>query len=210
MIEKIEKIKSCIKELFKDDFTGHDYLHSIRVYKNALNIAKYYDCNIELISLASLLHDVDDHKLFNTIDYFNARTILTEMRYSNEVIEKVINIIKTVSFKGKDSEKPTTIEGKIVQDADRLDALGAIGIARTFAFGGSHNRPIYDPNIKPKLNMSFEEYKNIKNPTINHFYEKLFLLKDLMNTKEAYEIALEREEFMKLFVKQFYSEVDDN
>lgn len=208
MMDNIDKIKEYIFDLFKNDFTGHDYYHSIRVYNNAMKISKKYNCDIELISIASLLHDVDDVKLFNTTNYENARFILEKLNYQNDFIEKAIKIIKDVSFKGKDSVIPETIEGQIVQDADRLDAIGAIGIARTFAFGGSHNRPIYDPNVMPRVNMSSEEYRNSNNPTINHFYEKLFLLKDLMNTKEAYEIAKQRDEFMKNFVEEFYKEIN--
>ena len=202
----MDKIKEYIKELFKDDYSGHDYFHSIRVYNNALLISKNIDCDIRLVSVASLLHDVDDVKLFKSVNYENARKILTNLNYDEEFIEKVINIIKDVSFKGKDSVIPDTIEGKIVQDADRLDAIGAIGIARTFAFGGNHNRVIYDPEIEPSLNMNEKEYRSINNPTINHFYEKLLLLKDMMNLDVSKEIASHRHKFMEDYLNEFYDE----
>ena len=172
----MEKIKEFVKDLLAKEYSGHDYYHCIRVYNNAMLICKDMDCDKQLVSVASLLHDVDDAKLFDSKDYDNARKILNDLNYEKDFIEKVINIIKDVSFKGKDSVIPCSLEGKIVQDADRLDAIGAIGIARTFAYGGNHNRLIYDPSIKPNLNMDYNQYKNANNPTINHFYEKLLIL----------------------------------
>ena len=204
----MEKIKEYVKELLAKEYSGHDYYHCIRVYNNAMLICKDMDCDKQLVSVASLLHDVDDAKLFDSKDYDNARKILNDLNYEKDFIEKVINIIKDVSFKGKDSVIPSSLEGKIVQDADRLDAIGAIGIARTFAYGGNHNRLIYDPSIKPNLNMDYNQYKNANNPTINHFYEKLLLLKDMMNLEKSKQIAIHRHKFMEEYLKEFYDEWD--
>lgn len=206
----MEKIKEFVKELLAKEYSGHDYYHCIRVYNNAMLICKDMDCDKQLVSVASLLHDVDDAKLFDSKDYDNARKILNDLNYEKDFIEKVINIIKDVSFKGKDSVIPSSLEGKIVQDADRLDAIGAIGIARTFAYGGNHNRLIYDPSIKPNLNMDYNQYKNANNPTINHFYEKLLLLKDMMNLEKSKQIAIHRHKFMEEYLKEFYDEWDGN
>ena len=206
----MEKIKEYVKELLEKEYSGHDYYHCIRVYNNATLICKDMDCDKQLVSVASLLHDVDDAKLFDSKDYDNARKILNDLNYEKDFIEKVINIIKDVSFKGKDSVIPSSLEGKIVQDADRLDAIGAIGIARTFAYGGNHNRLIYDPSIKPNLNMDYNQYKNSNNPTINHFYEKLLLLKDMMNLEKSKQIAIHRHKFMEEYLKEFYDEWDGN
>ena len=204
----MEKIKEFVKDLLAKEYSGHDYYHCIRVYNNAMLICKDMDCDKQLVSVASLLHDVDDAKLFDSKDYDNARKILNDLNYKKDFIEKVINIIKDVSFKGKDSVIPSSLEGKIVQDADRLDAIGAIGIARTFAYGGNHNRLIYDPSIKPNLNMDYNQYKNANNPTINHFYEKLLLLKDMMNLEKSKQIAIHRHKFMEEYLKEFYDEWD--
>jgi len=206
----MEKIKEYVKDLLAKEYSGHDYYHCIRVYNNAMLICKDMDCDKQLVSVASLLHDVDDAKLFDSKDYDNARKILNDLNYEKDFIEKVINIIQDVSFKGKDSVIPSSLEGKIVQDADRLDAIGAIGIARTFAYGGNHNRLIYDPSIKPNLNMDYNQYKNANNPTINHFYEKLLLLKDMMNLEKSKQIAIHRHKFMEEYLKEFYNEWDGN
>jgi len=206
----MEKIKEYVKDLLAKEYSGHDYYHCIRVYNNAMLICKDMDCDKQLVSVASLLHDVDDAKLFDSKDYDNARKILNDLNYEKDFIEKVINIIQDVSFKGKDSVIPSSLEGKIVQDADRLDAIGAIGIARTFAYGGNHNRLIYDPSIKPNLNMDYNQYKNANNPTINHFYEKLLLLKDMMNLEKSKQIAIHRHKFMEEYLKEFYDEWDGN
>jgi uncharacterized protein len=201
----MDKIKLRIQELFKGESSGHDYFHTLRVYNNACKIAQKEECNILLVQLAALLHDVDDIKIFNTKNYNNAKTILQEFKYNEQIINSVIKIISEISFKGKSTE-PTTIEGKIVQDADRLDAIGAIGIARAFTYGGNKNRELYNPDIKPRLNMTEEEYRSNNGTTINHFYEKLLLLEKYMNTDTAKVIAKERTEFMNNFLKQFYKE----
>ncbi|MCM1115004.1 MAG: HD domain-containing protein [Clostridium sp.] len=210
MEDKIEKVKGCLKELFKEEYSGHDYWHSIRVYNNAMKIAENESCDLLVTALVALLHDADDYKLFKTSDYSNARKILAVLNFDEAVIDNVINAISTVSFKGCNTEQSDTIEGKIVQDADRLDAIGALGIARAFAYGGSRNRQMHNPNIPPDLNMTEDEYKKSNSTTINHFYEKLFLLKDLMNTDSGRKIAEKRTEYMQEFIDTFYNEWDGN
>lgn len=204
----MERIIKRVKEIFQNEFSGHDYFHTLRVYEMAKRIAEKEDANIEVVILASLLHDVDDFKLSpNTYENKdNARFILKENNIPSDLIEVVCKIIDQVSFKGIDSVIPDTIEGKIVQDADRLDAIGAIGIARAFAYGGNHNRVMYNPEELPKLNMNEIEYRNHVSTTINHFYEKLFTLKDLMNTKTAKNIAETREKYMKEYIDRFIDE----
>lgn len=199
-----------VKQKLENAEAGHDWFHIERVYKNALLIAEGEDCDLMVVKLGALLHDIADSK-FNdgdeTIGPKTAREFLQSQNASEEVITKVINIIEHISFKGGNFEKLfTSKELEIVQDADRLDAIGAIGIARTFNYGGFKNRPLYNPNITPKLNMTQEEYKKSEAPTINHFYEKLLLLKDKMNTETGKRIAQERHHFMELFLSQFYAE----
>ncbi len=203
----IENAFDYIKELFSKDYSGHDYYHSIRVYKNAVNIAQEEGGNLLLIKLAALLHDVDDRKLFDTSDRLdNARRFLQDNEVDEVMIGVICEMIKSVSFKGKESVIPTCIEGKIVQDADRLDALGAIGIARTFAYGGHKGRPIYNPSEKPIEDMTAEEYQNHESNSINHFYEKLLQLKDLMNTETARVMAQKRHTFMEQYLDEFLCE----
>jgi uncharacterized protein len=191
---------------------GHDWFHIERVYKNALLIAKEEDCDLTVVKLAALLHDIADSKFHGGDESVGpkiAREFLESQNISEEIISHVIAIIENISFKGGNFEKTfASKELAIVQDADRLDAIGAIGIARTFNYGGFKNRPIYNPNIQPKLNMSKEEYKNSEAPTINHFYEKLLLLKDKMNTETGKKIAKKRHDFMVHFLAQFYAEWD--
>ena len=199
-----------VKQKLENAEAGHDWFHMERVYKNALLIAEGEECDIMVVKLGALLHDIADSK-FNdgdeTIGPKVAREFLESQKAPEETIVHVINIIENISFKGGNFEKKfTSKELEIVQDADRLDALGAIGIARTFNYGGFKNRSLYNPNIAPKLNMTKEEYKNSEAPTLNHFYEKLLLLKDKMNTKTGKRIALERHKFMELFLSQFYAE----
>jgi len=189
---------------------GHDWFHIERVYKNTLLLAKNENCNLLVCQLAALLHDIADSKFNNgdeSIGPETARNFLEKENVSHEIIEHVIQIIENISFKGGNFEKKfNSTELQVVQDADRLDAIGAIGIARTFNYGGFKNRTIYNPEIKPNLTMSKEAYKKSEAPTINHFYEKLLLLKDKMNTKTGKKIAEERHLFMENFLEQFYSE----
>ena len=206
----VENIKKEIKTLFAEDFSGHDYWHSERVYHNAMLILSKEQGDPRVVALASLLHDADDVKLFNSENYGNARKIMHKWHIDDVTINQVIEVIKTVSFKGKDTVTPNSIEGKIVQDADRLDAIGAVGIARVFAYGGSRQRAIYDPESTPKLEMTEDEYRNNKGTSIDHFYEKLFLLKDMMNTETAIKIAQKRDAFMREYIEQFYEEWNGN
>lgn len=201
-----------VKEKLKGAEAGHDWFHIERVYKNAMLIANEEVCDIQIVKLGSLLHDIADSK-FNhgdeTVGPKVARNFLESQNTSEKIIVHVVNIIKNISFKGGNFEnKFTSKELEIVQDADRLDAIGAIGIARTFNYGGFKNRQLYNPEIASKLYMSKEEYKNNEAPTINHFYEKLLMLKDKMNTKTGRKIAQERHKFMELFLSQFYAEWD--
>jgi uncharacterized protein len=201
-----------VKQKLENAEAGHDWFHIERVYKNALLIAQDEVCDIQIVKLGALLHDIADSK-FNdgdeTIGPKVARAFLESQKVSEEIIVHVLNIIENISFKGGNFEKKfKSIELEIVQDADRLDAIGAIGIARTFNYGGFKNRQLYNPEIAPKLNMSKEEYKKSEAPTINHFYEKLLLLKDKMNTKTGKQLAQERHKFMELFLSQFYAEWD--
>lgn len=206
-IQIVENAFAYLKDIFSKDCSGHDYYHSIRVYNNALNIAHKEGGNIFIIKLSALLHDVDDRKLFNTSNKLqHARKFLTENFVDESSIEEICKIIKSVSFKGTESAIPDTIEGKIVQDADRLDALGAIGIARTFAYGGYKGRPIYEPYEEPVENMTAEEYENHTSTSVNHFYEKLLKLKYLMNTDTAKSIAEIRHLYMEEFLNEFIIE----
>ncbi len=204
----IESTIAYVKEIFATDFSGHDFFHTMRVYKMATTIAMKENANLQIVQLAALLHDVDDRKLSPETCENKDRAVafMKLQNLAEEMIETIKQIIGEVSFMGKDSVVPKTLEGKCVQDADRLDALGAMGIARAFAYGGNHNRVMYDPEIKPALNMSKEEYQNHVSTTVNHFYEKLFLLKDMMNTDSAKAIAEHRERYMKEYIDEFMDE----
>ena len=200
-----------VKKQLENAEGGHDWFHIERVYKNAKVIAENeQNCDLEVIKLGALLHDIADSKFHNgdeTVGPKVAREFLEKENVAEETINHVVQIIENISFKGGNFEKKfISKELEIIQDADRLDALGAIGIARTFNYGGFKNRTIFNPNIAPKFNMSKEEYKNSDAPTINHFYEKLLLLKDKMNTASGKKIAEERHLFMEKFLSQFYAE----
>jgi uncharacterized protein len=201
-----------VKKQLEDAEGGHDWFHIERVFKNALLIAENEDCNVTVVKLGALLHDIADSKFHDgdeKIGPKTARIFLESQNVSEDIISHVIAIIENISFKGGNFEKKfNSKELEIVQDADRLDAIGAIGIARTFNYGGFKNRPLHNPNIQPNLNMSKEEYKNSESPTLNHFYEKLLLLKDKMNTETGKEIAQKRHDFMITFLAQFYAEWD--
>ena len=206
----MQKLIDCaleyVKRVFENDYSGHDYFHTYRVYKLAGRIAEAEGAEAELVRLAALLHDVDDRKLSPEThgNKDKARAFLRENGVDEERIEAICKMIGEVSFGS--GITPETLESKCVQDADRLDAIGAIGIGRAFAYGGSHSRPMYDPDVPPKMNMTREEYGRSKSTTINHFYEKLFLLKDLLNTETARQIAGQREAFMQAFVDEFMDE----
>ena len=186
--ELINRAIEYIRELFDGNAGGHDAAHSIRVYRNALQIAeKESACDLTVVSMAALLHDVDDHKLFDTENNDNARIFLERNAVPDDSIEEICFVINAVSFSRNRGKHPDTIEGKIVQDADRLDALGAIGIARTFAYGGEHGR-------------SIEE-------SVQHFYDKLLLIKDELNTVTAREIASKRHEFLEAYISELKDEL---
>ena len=201
-----------VKEQLKNAEGGHDWFHIERVYKNALLIAEGEDCDVTVVKLGALLHDIADSKFHNgdeSVGPKTARMFLEAQNVTEETILHVIAIIENISFKGGNFEQQfRSKELEIVQDADRLDALGAIGIARTFNYGGFKNRTLYNPEIAPKLFQSKEEYKKSDAPTINHFYEKLLLLKDKMNTDTGKKIAKKRHDFMVHFLAQFYAEWD--
>ena len=206
----IDKTIAFVKEKLDNAEGGHDWFHIERVYKNSILIAQEEDCDLTVVKLGALLHDIADSKFHDgdeTIGPKTARAFLESENVFEETINHVINIIENISFKGGNFEnKFSSKELEIVQDADRLDAIGAIGIARTFNYGGFKNRALYNPSIAPNLNMSKEEYKNSNSPTLNHFYEKLLLLKDKMNTETGKKIAETRHQYMENFLSQFYAE----
>ena len=183
----IEKAKEYVTELFRGNADGHDAGHSLRVFRNAMSIAEHYpDCDITAVALAALLHDADDYKLFRTENNANARTFLSREGVDPETADRICVAIESVSFSKNRGKRPETLEAMIVQDADRLDAIGAVGIARTFAYGGGHGRSVED--------------------SVRHFHEKLLLLKDLMNTEAAREAALKRHLFMEEFLRELENE----
>ena len=205
----IQKTSAYIKQEFSDDSSGHDWWHIYRVWKNAIAICEQERADRFTVELAALLHDLDDWKFNENEDETpnRAKAWMESCNVNSEMIEKVCEIIMHISYKGAQVEnKMKSLEGLIVQDADRLDAIGAIGIGRAFAYGGYKNRPMYDPERSNKMHASFEEYKNSKSDTINHFYEKLLLLKDMMNTGTAKRIAEQRHEVMLSFLSQFMNE----
>ncbi|WP_269224456.1 MULTISPECIES: HD domain-containing protein [Flavobacterium] len=208
----INKTILFVKEKLANAEGGHDWFHIQRVYKNALLIANGETCDLTIVKLGALLHDIADSKFHGgdeTLGSIIAREFLENEAVPEAIIEQVIQIIENVSFKGGKTAKTfSSIELDIVQDADRLDAIGAIGIARAFNYGGFKNRLLYDPQIAPNMHLSKEEYKNSQAPTINHFYEKLLLLKDKMNTATGQQIAKERHRYMQGFLAQFYAEWD--
>lgn len=206
----IERAIEYVKNVFESDFSGHDYFHTMRVFNIANTIAEKEGADLEIVGLSALLHDVDDRKLSpeTCANKDNARGFLKSNGVDDETIETICKIIGEIAYAGTDSVVPSTIEGKCVQDADRLDAIGAVGIARAFAYGGSHNRYMHNPDIQPKLNMTAEEYHKSNSTTINHFHEKLFNLKDMMSTDTAKAIAKSRDEYMKAFVDTFMAEWD--
>ncbi|MEL0455180.1 HD domain-containing protein [Flavobacteriaceae bacterium SZ-1-7] len=206
----INKTIAFVKETLADAEGGHDWFHTERVYNNSLLIAKSEHVDEFIVALGALLHDIADSKFHDgneTVGPKIAREFLFKLNVDSAVIEHVVNIIEHISFKGgNEAQTFKSAELDVIQDADRLDAIGAIGIARCFNYGGFKNRALYDPEIKPNLNMSKAEYKNSNAPTINHFYEKLLLLKDRMNTETGKRLAAKRHEFMEHYLEQFYKE----
>lgn len=199
-----------VKKALEGAEGGHDWFHIERVWKNAKHIAAAEGGDLTVIELGALLHDIADSKFHDgdeTVGPRKAREWMESLSLPEETISHVVSIIENISFKGGNFQKTfESLELDIVQDADRLDALGAVGIARTFNYGGFRNRPLYDPSIPPALNMSKDEYKNSVSPTLNHFYEKLLLLKDRMNTETGKKMAEGRHRYMEGFLEQFYHE----
>ncbi|MEO1021199.1 MAG: HD domain-containing protein [Bacteroidota bacterium] len=208
----LKETKQFVQETLEGDSSGHDWWHIHRVRSLAITIGKKEDADLFIVELAALLHDIADHKFHDGDDTIGpdvAGKWLSRFDLSDDIITHVCSIVQDVSYKGAKVATPMqTLEGKIVQDADRLDAIGAIGIARAFAYGGHKGRSLHDPGIQAELHSSFEVYKKGTGPTINHFYEKLFLLKDRMNTASGREIARNRHEFMEQFVATFLNEWD--
>jgi Predicted HD superfamily hydrolase len=207
--EFIEKTEKYVETEFRGDGSGHDWFHIVRVRNMAVRIAQKEGGDLFVVEMAALLHDLDDWKLVKHDEDKNSRVSewLTTLGLAHDISGKILSVIDEVSFKGAEVETPvSSVEAAIVQDADRLDAIGAIGIARTFAYGGHKNRLIYDPEIVPVSHSSFQEYKSNTAPTINHFYEKLLLLKDRMNTESGRDIAEKRHKFMADYLDHFFDE----
>jgi len=209
----LDETKKYVRQSLANDFSGHDWGHIHRVVQNALFIGKKENADLFIIELAALLHDVGDYKFHDgdeTIGPRLAKEWLKSLNVEEQTISHICEIIENISFKGlgvSSSSNMNTLEGKVVQDADRLDAIGAVGVARTFAYGGAKGRDMYDADIPPTTHRTFDEYKNSRGTVINHFYEKLLHLKDLMNTVTARTMAEERHKFMLLFLEQFFTEV---
>lgn len=210
--EIIQETQKYVQKTLKDDSSGHDWWHIYRVWKTARYIAKQENANLLVVELAALLHDIADWKFHNgdlSVGPRVARQWLDHLAVDSALISEVCEIIKSISFKGAEvSLEKLTLEGQVVQDADRLDAIGAIGIGRTFAYGGYKGRAMHDPNISSELHQTFEAYKNHQGTTINHFYEKLLLIKDRMNTQAGKKLAEERHLVMKIFLQDFLNEWD--
>jgi uncharacterized protein len=210
MSQLVELIKEKVLAIFAHDTAGHDWFHIERVLKTAEFIQSQEGGDREIVQLAALLHDISDHKMNGGILNAGGNVafeILKELKYDLSKATLVKEIVDGVSYKGANvPDVMNSIEGKIVQDADRLDAIGAIGIARAFAYGGSRNQPIYTPDSTPKMHESFEEYARSKSHTVNHFYEKLLLLQNRLHTATAKKIGKERHLFMEQFLEQFYNE----
>ena len=206
----IENTVAFIKQKLTGEGSGHDWWHILRVWGNAKNIGSHEKADMFIIELSAILHDIADWKFHDGDENIGPKMAadwLKKQGVEEIIISRIKTIIKEISFKGSEVESTiTSIEAKIVQDADRLDAIGAIGIARAFAYGGFKMRELYNPEISPELHSSFESYQKNSSPTINHFYEKLLLLTDRMNTVTAKKIAQNRHGFMELYLKQFFNE----
>jgi uncharacterized protein len=208
MNEIIEKTKEFVKNTLENDASGHDWWHIVRVHNTARMIAEIEEADLFIVEMAALLHDIADEKLSISEEEGLAKVMnwLAACEIEYEQQEQIVSIIQNMSFKGGNRPSLTSIEGKVVQDADRLDAIGAVGIARTFAYAGSKGDIIYDPSVPVRDSMTKEEYRNGKSTPINHFYEKLLKLKDLMNTETAKSLAEERHQFMVNYLQQFMKE----
>lgn len=203
----LSQTEAFIRKQFESEGSGHDWWHIYRVKNLALELAKSEGGNFFIIEMAALLHDLDDWKLSESEQNSKSEAWLKKQTVSVSDSKHILEIIEQVSFKGAGVKtSASSLEAQIVQDADRMDAIGAIGIARTFAYGGHKSRLLYHPEIKPEMHQSFEAYKKTTAPTINHFYEKLLLLKDRMNTSTAKQMAEERHKYMELFLDQFFRE----
>ncbi|MGE0561777.1 MAG: HD domain-containing protein [Flavobacteriales bacterium] len=208
--QQLIAIRAFAQSFHQTDATGHDWFHISRVVNVAKKIAEAEHADVVKVEIVALLHDIADYKMNNgdeSIGFEKITRFLLSLAFTPEEINEIITDIKNISFKGGNNVvSDQSITSKIVQDADRIDAIGAIGVARTFAYGGSKKRMMYDPEIKPQLHQTAEEYKNSTAPTINHFYEKLLLLKDKMNTQTAKQIAEQRHLFLEYFLTQFFNE----
>ncbi len=207
--EIIQATEEFIAREFASEGSGHDWFHVDRVRRLALRMGKAEGCDLFIAEIAALLHDLDDYKISGSESKvpLKAKRWLSAMEMEADVLAQILQVIEEVSYKGSGIETPvSSVESAVVQDADRLDAIGAIGIARTFAYGGHKNRLIYDPDIVPVMHDDFQSYKSSTAPTINHFYEKLLLLKDRMNTDAAKLIAAQRHLFMENYLQHFFDE----
>ena len=208
--EQLKAMEQYAKRVLDSDTSGHDWSHIERVVNTTKAIAKSEGADLFICEAAALLHDVIDDKIVqNPADALRElKKFLTSIEVTPEQIEAIVSIITRMSFKNHKEQQELSLEGKVVQDADRLDAIGAIGVARVMCYSGSKGRPIHNPDMKPRENLTPEEYRNGESTAIMHFYEKLLKLKDLMNTKYGNELAKGRHEFLELYLKQFYAEWD--
>lgn len=208
MYVQMEALEKWVKDFFEHDASGHDWAHTDRVRHHAVAIAKEEGANRHLVEQAALLHDLPDAK-FHASEEEGWRYLkrgMSDLGFTPEEINKITGVIKTVSFKGGHNDLPDTLEGKIVQDADRIDAIGAIGIARCFMFAGNKGDLMYDPSVPPRTTLTEASYREERNTAVNHFYEKLLTLKDMMHTDASKRIANERHTFMEDYLKQFFDE----
>lgn len=212
--EVIDKTVEHVRKILEGEGSGHDWWHIYRVWKNAIHIGEKEGADLYVVQLAALLHDIADWKFHDGDDTVGprvAREFLESLNVGEDIIAHVCDIIANLSFKGAGvKSEMKTPEGKVVQDADRLDALGAIGIARAFAYGGNKSRPLYIPDVKPVMHQTKEDYFKGDSHTVNHFYEKLLLLKDRLNTDAARQIAADRHTYMEKYLERFYSEWEGN
>lgn len=197
-----------VKRLFREEYSGHDFFHTHRVVRMAQHLAEQEGADMLTVQLAALLHDVDDRKLSadTWLTHARAKAFLREQGVEEKQVGQILQIIEEVSFRGSDSVVPSTLEGKCVQDADRLDAIGAIGIAQCFAYGGSHHRAIHDPESPPNPGMDAAAYYKSESTSINHFYEKLLLLSETMTTPTGRQIARHRHRYLQEFLDEFLAE----